>query len=133
MKRTRRTTPVRMATIEEIDTAILDMPAEFLECRDEQHLWQKLPPEYDDKRRCHVRVRKCGRCTKRKTIPIGSDGYPAGPTRYEDPEGYLFTGIGRVGTDARARIRLVCMTKEIEEFERIQQERAALKPRRRKG
>jgi hypothetical protein len=65
------------------------------------------------KGRCNVieRTLQCKRCTAKKDQQIsGTDGSIIWTGQIEYPEGYLFTGVGRLTSEAMGVVRLASVT-----------------------
>lgn len=98
---------VTMADPSEVASWAVGLPERFLICRDVNHRWGAYQAwkEGTARNAGYTRVLKCGGCRTLRVDTLDSQGYKIS-TKYEYPEGYLHTGMGRMGQDSRAAIRL---------------------------
>lgn len=76
-----------------VDPRLVNMPTEFLDCRDLRHSWQRMA--VGTKRRTALEklgqwesIRWCDRCGMRRTDLMELDTWMLLDRRYEAPEGY---------------------------------------------
>ncbi|MFW6056641.1 MAG: hypothetical protein ACOC9B_04970 [Chloroflexota bacterium] len=99
---TRRTAAI-LADRSDVEKAIENMPAAYLECRDRGHDWQWF--DAIDYGRQFERQFKCHSCTSVKYQILDNFGdIIRGGINYSD--GYLLSKIGRVGKDSKGAFRL---------------------------
>jgi hypothetical protein len=95
----------------DLETALKDMPENFIQCRDYMHAWKpygaKLNPD-----RTYTSTLRCNRCSTLKVRTVNHHGSILS-VHYDYPEGYTISGSGRLDGDARDRIRLRSVLRQI--------------------
>lgn len=94
-----------------------NLPGKFLICRDLNHDWSGYRAWATGRGRSllYTRVLKCKKCTTEREDTLTSQGFKVG-TKYNYPDGYLTPkGTGRLGSDARAALRLVSVISHLGE------------------
>ena len=115
-----RQTRKKSDPLAEVERQCQAMPEDFLSCRELRHQWDGWTARYmpEDKRRTE-RTLRCKRCKAEKDQEISSRNGEllwTGSVRY--PEGYLFTGVGRLTSEAMGVVRLASVTNHL--FKQVQ-------------
>ena len=95
-----------------LDTALGAYPDEYLSCRDTGHSWKPATAVRRPDKNIE-RVLACVRCEARRTQLLDPRGYVLGSS-YVYNKGYQFTGVGRLTTDGRARLRLTNILRNLD-------------------
>ena len=89
-----------------VEAAAEDWSDKLLHCRTYGHGW--TPSSVTRAGEGFVVRQRCPRCTNLRQQEMDSRGY-ATPWRYIYSEGYLTKGLGRIGGDGRAVLRLAAL------------------------
>jgi hypothetical protein len=97
-----------MATPAAIEQAMQTWNAATIECRTNRQIWRPFGVRHLRRARIYVVTQQCGRgCGVRRRGDMDEDGYMmTGWHTLYPPEGYLLKGLGRVGRDGMAVLRL---------------------------
>lgn len=95
----------------DLETALKDMPDNFLQCRDYLHSWRPYGAKVNPDGTYESTLR-CNRCTALKVRVLSRHGTILS-AHYDYPDGYTMAGSGRLDGDARDRIRLRSVMKQI--------------------
>ncbi len=90
-----------------------DLNDAYLECRDERHDWRRVSARWLPEAGVYERKRKCRRCKTVKTQTLSELGTVVS-NAYDYPDGYQTTGLGRLAGDSLAAMRLVSLTRELD-------------------
>lgn len=101
----------RFATMSEVEEFAVELPEEFLQCREMGHRWLPFQAT-ENPDSSFERVLRCPRCKTRKEQQISSRGVILS-TQYKHPEGYLHAGLGRIAGDGRGLLRLESIRRSI--------------------
>jgi len=86
---------------------IEDIADEFLACRDFGHAWRPFDVKISRKQQEIHRIFRClHECGTERTQVLSVDGYIL-RSFYSYPDGYVLSGLGRLDTSDRARIRVM--------------------------
>lgn len=101
--------------LSELERQIQVVPEDYLLCRELRHAWGPYTAAYMKGRRNVIeRTLQCKRCTAKKDQQIsGTDGSILWSGQIEYPEGYLFTGVGRLTSEAMGVVRLASVTNSL--------------------
>lgn len=86
--------------------SIDDIPDEFLLCRDLGHAWAPFDVKISRKYGEIHRVLQCRSCPTQRTQILSMDGSIM-RSKYEYPENYVLTGVGRLSSADRAHVRVM--------------------------
>ena len=78
-----------------------------ISCRVYGHNWRPLTVRHSPG--VFTIMQRCGRCGNGRQQDVNERGYPVSQWRMTYQEGYLLKNVGRVGTDARAVLRLATL------------------------
>lgn len=99
-----------------------DLNDAFLECRDERHDWRRVSAKWLPEASVYERTRKCRRCKTVKTQTLSEFGTVVSNS-YDYPDGYQTTGLGRLAGDSLAAMRLVSLTRELDNVTAVKTKR----------
>jgi hypothetical protein len=102
------------------------MPDEYVECRELNHLWRPYDVHYNAKYHTYDRTLRCYRCLTRKHQELSERGHVL-RSSYSYPEDYQLKNLGRIAGDARDVVRLASLTRQIKKSaaKRAKQQRKA--------
>lgn len=113
-------TATPLSELSELERQIQDKPENYLQCRELRHQWNGYTAWYSRTNKNIIeRTLRCQRCGAQKDQEISARNGTllwSGALRY--PEGYLFTGVGRITSEAMGVVRLASVTNQL--FEVIQ-------------
>jgi len=95
-----------------LSTALDAYPDTFIACRDTGHQWQPSTAVRRPDKNIE-RILVCSRCEGRRTQLLDPRGYLLGSS-YTYAKHYLMTGVGRLTTDSRARLRLTNILRSLD-------------------
>ena len=81
---------------------------EQIRCRVSSHSWDPRSVVLNVTTNTYTMVEQCRRCRNQRVCEMDSRGYTT-KWRTQYQEGYLLKGMGRVGVDGRAVLRLVSL------------------------
>lgn len=108
--KTKKTDPIAL-----LERQLQEMAEDYLLCRELRHQWDGYTARYmpEDKRRIE-RTLKCKRCKAEKDQEISArDGSILWTSSVRYPEGYLFTGVGRLTSETMGVVRLASVTNQL--------------------
>lgn len=111
----RQTRTKKPDPISQLERQLQVMPEDYLLCRELRHAWGPYTAAYmRGQRNVIERTLQCKRCKGRKDQQIsGKDGSILWSGQIEYPEGYLFTGVGRITSETMGVIRLASITHQL--------------------
>ena len=116
----RRAVPEGMARPADVERAMQTWNPATIECRTNRHFWRPYSARHLRRARIYEVEQQCGRgCGVRRRGDMTEDGYlVSGWHPIYPPEGYLLKGLGRVGVDGMAVLRLANISGlEVEEVD----------------
>lgn len=102
----RRKYRVKMAEREAVEKAATDWTDKVVSCRTYGHQWRPLTVIHD--RDGYVIMQRCSSCGNRRECQMDANGFTNGWT-YGYQDGYLTKGLGRIGDNGRAALRLASL------------------------
>jgi hypothetical protein len=78
-----------------------------IECRAYGHNWR--PASVTHRPGVYTVYQRCPRCRNRRRQPINENGYALAPWSAAYQDGYLLKGMGRLGTDGRAVLKIATL------------------------
>lgn len=95
----------RYASREDVESAILDMDGEVLQCRANNHAWSAFSAPYNSKTKTYEVTQKCLRCESLRHCTLTDRGGMLKRWHITYAEGYLLVGMGRAVGDAKDALR----------------------------
>ena len=98
----------QMAKLDDVAQFTARLPDDFLACRTWAHSWD-LATSAVRRASGHIHWSvECATCGTIRTLIMTSSGRIAG-NRYDYPDGYQSTGLGRIGQSGRALFRMATL------------------------
>jgi hypothetical protein len=95
------------ASRDAVNVALERWSDEQVACRAYAHTWRPFSVQH--RPGVYIITQRCSRCRNRRRQEINEQGYPLGPWRTTYQRGYLLEGVGRLGVDGRAALRLATL------------------------
>lgn len=95
------------ATPQDVERAADGWTDDQITCRVYGHNWQPWTIRHSPG--LFTILQRCGRCGNGRQQEINDRGYPVSGWRPSYQEGYLLKGVGRLGIDGRAVLRLATL------------------------
>lgn len=97
--------PPRLAPPDDVAKFAASLDIKPLICRSSSHVWAALTSSVRQVEGHLHWTTDCDQCGTTRTVVYTADGYIVS-RRYEYPEGYLLSGLGRVDRHSRALMRV---------------------------
>lgn len=96
----------RFAERDDVEKATVEWDDNVISCRTYGHLWRPLTVTHD--RDGYIVTQACSSCGNRRHQAMDARGF-AQHWNYSYVEGYLTKGLGRIGDEGRAALRLAAL------------------------
>lgn len=99
----------KWADLEAVAEAAETWSYSLIDCRLYGHPWRSQSVIHHTRAKYYTVMQRCTRCRCTRMQEVDNAGYPLGNWKIDYRPGYLLKGLGRVGQDGKAHLRLTSL------------------------